>query len=118
MKYIRLFLALIFLMTGIMKLAMPQFGEAFMIQLTEAQIPFANINFYLVPTIEVFIGLALLFNFKTNWALLLIIPIMLVAIFVHIVVENPLAFPAQPQLPIMPVMILVLTFLYLFKNKS
>ncbi len=118
MKYIRLFLALIFLMTGIMKLAMPQFGEAFMIQLTEAEIPLANLNFYLVPIIEILIGVALLLNFKTNWAMLLIIPIMLVAIYVHLVVKNPLAFPAQPQLPFMPIFILALAFWYMFKYKN
>jgi uncharacterized membrane protein YphA (DoxX/SURF4 family) len=118
MKGIRFLLALIFLMTGIMKLALPQFGESFLIQLTEAHIPLVTLNFYLVPTIEILIGLALFFNFKTNWALFLIIPIMLVAIYVHLVVKNPLAFPAQPQAPIIPLMILLLVFWYGYKTKS
>lgn len=112
MKIIRLLLAVIFLMTGIMKLALPQFGDAFMIQLTAAHIPFVQLNFYLVPLLEIGIGLALLFQFKTRYALLMIVPLMLVAIYVHLVVKNPLAFPAQPQFPYMPLMILVLTFWY------
>lgn len=118
MKVIRFFLAFIFLMTGIMKLALPQFGDAFMIQLTEAHIPFVQLNFYLVPLLEIGIGLALLFDFKTRWALLMIVPIMLVAVYVHLVVKNPMAFPAQPQFPYMPLMILVLTFWYGFKTKK
>lgn len=105
-KIIRVFLSIMFLMTGVMKLMLPHFGNAFLIQLTEAQIPFSNLNYWIVPIVELGIGLLLLINYKTIIALVLIVPIMLVALYVHIVVSNPEAFPAQPQFPIIPIMVL------------
>lgn len=114
-KIIRIFLSTMFLMTGLMKLTLPFFGNAFLIQLTEAQIPFPNLNYWIVPIIELGIGLLLLLNYKTIIALVLIVPIMLVALYVHIVVSNPDAFPAQPQFPIMPIMVLALVA-YLISN--
>ncbi len=115
-KIIRIILSILFLMTGMMKLALPFFGNAFLIQLNEAQIPFPEFNFWIVPFIELGIGLLLLFNYKTVVALILIIPIMLVALYVHIVVSNPDAFPAQPQFPIMPIVILMMVA-YLIRNR-
>jgi len=41
---IRTILGVIFLMTGIMKLTLPEFGSAWSIQLIEAEIPFYAIN--------------------------------------------------------------------------
>jgi len=106
-----------FLMTGAMKIMLPDFGEAFLIQLTEANIPFSEINFWIVPIIELAIGTMLLFNYKTSIALLLIVPIMLVALYVHIVVSNPAAFPAQPKFPIMPIFVIIMDIYLLIKIK-
>lgn len=105
-KVVRILLSIMFLMTGLMKLTINQFGNAFLIQLTEAQIPFPNLNFWIVPIVEVGIGLMLLLNFRAVLALLLIIPIMIVAVYVHITVSSPMAFPAQPQFPIIPIIVL------------
>lgn len=115
-KIIRIFLSIMFLMTGLMKITLPHFGNAFLIQLTEANIPFPYLNYWIVPIIELGIGLLLLFNYKTIIALLLIIPIMIVALYVHIVVSNPVAFPAQPQFPIIPIIVLIMVTYLL--NKS
>lgn len=115
-KIIRIILSIMFLMTGMMKLALPFFGNAFLIQLNEAKIPFPELNFWIVPFIELGIGLLLLINYKTVFALISIIPIMLVAIYVHIVVSNPDAFPAQPQFPIIPIIILMMVA-YLMRNR-
>ena len=107
-KIIRVLLGVIFVMTGIMKLAIAQFGNAFSIQLLEAEIPYQQIVFWIVPIIEVGIGLMLILNYKSIVALFAIIPIMLIALYVHIVVSNPDAFPAQPQFPIVPILVLLM----------
>lgn len=107
-KIIRVFLSIMFLMTGVMKLMLPHFGNTFLIQLSEANIPFPYLNYWIVPIIELGIGLMLFFNYKTVIALLFIIPLMLVALYVHIVVSNPAAFPAQPQFPIIPIIVLIM----------
>lgn len=55
-KIVRYFLAVIFLMTGIMKLALPDFANAFKIQLEEGNIPMVELNLWFVPIIELTIG--------------------------------------------------------------
>lgn len=103
---IRYFLGIMFLMTGGMKLFLPQFGEAFLLQLTEAGIPWSEFHFWLVPVIELIIGGMLLLNYQTKFALIMIIPLMVAAVYVHAVVVDPAAFPAQPQFPIIPLIVL------------
>ncbi len=114
-KIIRVLLGVIFLMTGVMKVALTHFGNAFSIQLAEAAIPYPYVMFWMVPILEIGIGLMLLFNYRSILALFAIIPIMLVALYIHIVVSNPEAFPAQPQLPIIPIVILLMVA-YLLKQ--
>lgn len=104
-------------MTGMMKLFLPFFGNAFLIQLTEAGIPMVELNFWIIPIIEVILGFMLLFNYQAKLTMIIIIPIMLVATYVHIVVVNPAAFPAQPQFPIMPLMVLMMIGAYFFLQK-
>ncbi len=116
-KIIRIFLGIMFLMTGMMKLFLPFFGNAFLIQLTEAGIPMVELNFWIIPIIEVILGFMLLFNYQAKLTMIIIIPIMLVATYVHIVVVNPAAFPAQPQFPIMPLMVLMMIGAYFFLQK-
>lgn len=116
-QIVRVLLSIIFLTTGIMKLTIPEFTNAFRIQLEEAQVPFRNFNEFFIPILELIIGSALIVRKKVNWALLLIMPIMVVAIYVHLVVTNPLAFPAQPQFPVMPIVVVAMTG-YLIKNRN
>ena len=46
----------------------------------------------------------------------MIIPIMLVAIYVHITVSNPAAFPAQPQEPFIPIAVIIMAVIVLVKG--
>ena len=52
----RLMLAIIFLMTGPMKLLVPQLAEAWSGQLLAAHIPFYEISRWSVPFLELFLG--------------------------------------------------------------
>ena len=44
------------------------------------------------------------------------VPIMLVAIYVHLTVINPAAFPSQPQEPIIPIAIIIMAAIILKKG--
>ena len=41
---------------------------------------------------------------------------MLVAIYVHLAVSNPAAFPAQPQEPIIPIAVIVMSLIIIMKG--
>lgn len=112
---IRIMLGLIFIMTGLMKLLLSDYGNAWAIQLTEAKIPFFEFTYYFVPSLEVVLGVYLIIGLFTRISTFLIFPIMLVAIYVHLTVSNPGAFPSQPQEPYMPIMVIILSYI-VFKN--
>ena len=113
---IRTMLGLIFLMTGIMKLTFAEFGSAWSIQLIEAEIPFYTINYWLVPVFEIILGTILLIGYYSRIGAVMIIPIMAVAIYVHITVSNPAAFPAQPQEPFIPIAVIIMAVIVLIKG--
>ncbi|MCH8080609.1 MAG: DoxX family protein [Proteobacteria bacterium] len=113
---IRTMLGIIFLMTGIMKLTLAEFGSAWSIQLIEAEIPFYAFNFWFVPIFEVIIGIILFIGYYSRIGAVMIIPIMSVAIYVHITVSNPAAFPAQPQEPIFPIAIIIMAVIVLING--
>jgi len=112
----RIMLGIIFLMTGTMKLTLPEFGSAWSIQLIEAEIPFYALNFWVVPFFEIILGIILLIGYYSRIGAVMIIPIMLVAIFVHITVSNPAAFPAQPQEPIIPIAVIIMAITVFIKG--
>ncbi len=112
----RIMLGIIFLMTGTMKLTLPEFGAAWSIQLIEAEVPFYALNFWAVPVLEIILGIILLAGFYSRIAAIMIIPIMLVAIYVHLTVSNPAAFPAQPQEPIIPIAVIIMAVIVLIKG--
>jgi len=113
---VRILLGIMFLMTGIMKLTMPEYGEAWSIQLIEANIPMYAFNYWFVPVFEVILGLFLLTGHYTKIAALLVLPVMLVAVYVHLTVTNPGAFPSQPQEPYMPIVVIMMALLVLVKG--
>ena len=113
---IRTMLGIIFLMTGIMKLSFAEFGSAWSVQLIEAEIPFYTINYWLVPVFEISLGIILLIGYYSRIGAVMIIPIMLVAIYVHITVSNPAAFPAQPQEPFIPIAVIIMAVIVLIKG--
>ena len=110
---IRFILGMIFFMTGVMKLFIPTFTEAWMGQLVYAGIPFITLNFWFVPIMETVLGILMLKGTYSRVASLAIIPIMLVAFYVHIAVENPALFPLQPSLPIVPVIVILMAVVIL-----
>jgi putative oxidoreductase len=109
----RIILGIIFLMTGVMKLFITIFTEAWLGQLIQAGIPLVTFNFFLVPIIEILLGLILLKGFFTRFFTLLVFPIMLVAIYTHFAVEDANLFPIQPKFPIVPIIIIIMAIILL-----
>ena len=110
---IRMILGIIFLMTGTMKLALADFGAAWSIQLIEAGIPFYTFNYWFVPIFEILLGIILLLGYYSRIGALLVLPVMSVAIYVHSTVSNPDAFPAQPQQPYIPIVVIIMALFIL-----
>ena len=113
---IRIMLGILFMMTGLMKLFLPDYGEAWSIQLVEAQIPFYSFAYYFVPIFEVILGVFLFIGYYSRIWALMIFPLMFVAVYVHLTVTNPGAFPSQPQEPYMPIAVIMMAFIILTKG--
>ena len=96
-------------MTGVMKLAVPTLGAAFAGQLAAANIPFQELNRMVIPFMEIGVGGALLVGFHARIATLLVVNMMIVATYVHLVVNDPSLFPLQPEEPIIPAVVLVMS---------
>ena len=105
---IRMALGVLFLMTGVMKLAVPMLSEAFSGQLVAAEIPLIWMAKWAVPLLEIGAGLALLVGVLTRMVALIIIGIMSVAVYVHLVVEDPSMFPLQPNEPVVPLVVMAM----------
>ena len=113
---VRIMLGVIFIMTGVMKLTLADYGAAWSVQLIEAEIPFYTLNYWFVPIFEVILGIVLLIGFYSRIGALMVMPIMFVAIYVHLTVTNPAAFPSQPQEPIMPIAIIIMALTVIWKG--
>jgi uncharacterized membrane protein YphA (DoxX/SURF4 family) len=103
---LRLALAVLFLMTGAMKLLVPMLADAWSGQLLAAGIPLYTISRWSVPFLEIVVGLALGVGFVVRLAGLVVVGIMLVATYVHLVVDDPSLFPLQPSAPIIPLIVI------------
>ena len=114
--WIRIALAILFLMTGVMKLVVPTLGTAFAGQLAAANIPFQELQRWVVPFVEVGVGGALLVGFYTRIATLLVLSMMVVATYVHVVVDDPTLFPLQPTEPIIPAVVIILSAYVLLRG--
>ena len=113
---IRIGLGILFVMSGAMKVVVPTLGEAFDGQLAAANIPFQDLNRWAVPFIEMAIGGALLVGFYTRLATLVVLSIMIVGTYVHLVVDDPSLFPLQPEQPIIPAAVMVLSVYLLLRG--
>ncbi len=113
---IRVVLGALFVMTGAMKLVVPMLAAAWAGQLAAANIPLPDLNRWVVPFIEMGVGVALLVGFYTRIATLLVLNIMAVATYVHLVVHNPALFPLQPTEPIIPAVVMILSVYVLVKG--
>ncbi len=113
---IRIGLGVLFVMAGVMKLVVPILGAAFAGQLAAADIPLQELNRWVVPFIEVGVGGALLMGFHTRIATVLVFSIMIVGTYVHLVVDDPSLFPLQPEEPIIPVVVMILSVSVLLRG--
>ncbi len=105
---IRILLGLLFLSTGIMKFAVPDLRAAFSGQLAAAGIPFHSLNMWVVPAAEMGVGVLFILGCLLRLASLSAILMMVVATYVHLVVDDPTLFPLQPEEPIIPAIAIAL----------
>lgn len=113
---IRVVLGVLFVMTGAMKLVVPTLAAAWAGQLLAANIPLAELNRLVVPFLEMAVGVALLIGLHTRLASLVVLNIMVVATYVHVVVDDPTLFPLQPAEPVIPAVVMILTIYILVKG--
>ena len=105
---VRLFLAVMFLMTGAMKLLVPSLAEAWSGQLLAANIPLYTVSRWSVPFVEMALGIVLASGAFARPAAVVMMGIMVVATYVHLVVDDPSLFPLQPTEPIIPLIVIAL----------
>ena len=112
----RILLGVIFISTGSMKFLVPMLWEAWSGQLARAGIPFQTLNLYFVPVAEMLIGVLLLLGVFARLGALVAIPMMIVATYVHVVVNDPNLFPLQPEEPFIPIVVLALSGYVLWRG--
>ena len=113
---IRLLLAILFLMTGAMKLLVPMLADAWSGQLLAANLPLYSITQWAVPFLEMLLGVVLATGGFVRPAVVVVMGIMVVATYVHVVVDDPSLFPLQPSEPIIPLIVIVLSLYLLWKG--
>jgi putative oxidoreductase len=107
--FLRLTLAVLFLMTGVMKLFVPTLADAWSGQLLAAEIPLYTISRWSVPFLEIAVGIVLGVGFVVRLAGLLVAGLMIVAAYVHLVVDDPSLFPLQPSAPVIPLAVIAVS---------
>lgn len=105
---VRLLLATIFVMTGVMKLVVPMLAEAWSEQLLAANLPFYSLTRWTVPFVEIGVGVALTVGLYGRLASILVMGIMVPATYVHLVVDDPTLFPLQPSEPVIPLVVMLM----------
>lgn len=113
---VRLMLGLVFFMAGILKVVVPHLGQAFSGQLAAANIPFQEFNLFVFPIVEMLLGIFLLLGFHTRVSAAVAAASMIVATYVHVVVEDPSLFPLQPVEPVGPLVLLLMLAYVLWKG--
>ena len=112
----RLLMALIFLMTGVMKLLVPMLAEAWSGQLLAADLPLYAVSRWTVPFLEVALGAALAAGLLVRPAVVAVMGIMVVATYVHVVVDDPSLFPLQPSAPVIPLIVIAMCAYLLWRG--
>ena len=113
---IRVFLGIMFVMTGVMKLVVPTLADAWSGQLLAAELPFYALSLWSVPFVEMGVGALLLVGAYARLAGIVVVGIMSVATYVHVVVDDPSLFPLQPSEPIIPIVVVVMTGYLLWRG--
>ncbi len=106
---VRLLLAMIFVMTGVMKLVVPILGQAWSGQLLAANVPFYTLTRWTMPFVEIGVGVDLTVGLYARLASVIVMGIMVAATYVHLVVDDPTLFPLQPSEPIIPLIVLLMS---------
>ena len=112
---IRILLAVLFLMTGAMKLLVPMLAEAWSGQLLAANIPLYTVSRWTVPFLEMALGAVLAVGAFVRPAAVVVMGIMMVATYVHLVVD-PSLFPLQPSEPIIPLIVIAMSVYVLWRG--
>jgi uncharacterized membrane protein YphA (DoxX/SURF4 family) len=115
---VRILLGLLFLMTGVMKLAVPMLADAWSGQLIAAELPFYTLTRWGVPFLEIAMGGLLVVGAYARVAALQVIGTMVVATYVHLKVDDPSLFPLQPTEPIIPAVVIVLAAYVLWRGSG
>ena len=113
---IRLVLAFLFVMTGTMKLVVPMLAEAWSGQLLASGLPFYELSRWSVPFVEILAGIVLGVGLFVRPVAVVVIGIMVVATYVHIVVDDPSLFPLQPSEPIIPLAVIAMCLFLLWRG--
>jgi uncharacterized membrane protein YphA (DoxX/SURF4 family) len=109
----RVLLGLFVLGTGVVTFFVPEFKVAFIGQLSAANIPLQGLTQFVIPTLEGVVGAMLLGGFMIRLASFACILLMALMTYLHLAVAEPLFYPLQFGLPLMPIVALVLSaFLY------
>ena len=114
--FIRIFVGMIFLMTGLMKLFVPMAREAWLSQLTQSGLPFSTITYWVFPFAEIATAVILFTGFLTRIGSLVVMGSMLSATYVHIAVHDPTLFPFQPSEPIVPLIVFLMGAFVLWRG--
>ncbi len=113
---IRILLAVLFLMTGAMKLLIPMFAEAWSGQLLAANIPLYEVSRWTVPFIEIALGAVLAVGTYVRPAVVVVMGIMGVATYVHLAVDDSSLFPLQPSEPVIPFIVILMSVYVLWRG--
>jgi len=105
---LRIMLGLIIMMSGWMKFLVPTLREAWSGQLLQANLPLYEVNFWVIPVVEIVVGLLLMVGFFSRLGALVVLGMMVVAVYVHLVVDDPSLFPLQPHQPIIPLTLIAI----------
>ena len=113
---IRLFLGVLFVMTGTMKLVVPMLAEAWSGQLLASGLPFYELSRRSVPFVEIVVGVVLGAGLLVRPTAVAVVGIMTVATYVHVVVDDPSLFPLQPSEPIIPLTVIAMCLYLLWRG--
>ena len=110
-------LGLLFLVTGVAKLVVPQLADAFSGQLIAANLPLYELTRWGVPFAEILVGLLMFVGYLVRPAAVAILGMMGVAIYVHLTVKDAALFPLQPNEPVVPILVTALALIVLIQTR-
>lgn len=113
---LRLTTGLIFIMAGLLKMTVPSLGAAFSGQISAASIPYPELVEYSFPVVETILGVMLLAGLHARISALIAAISMVVATYVHIVIDDPGLFPLQPVEPIGPLVLIAMLLYTVFRG--